>query len=304
MTSRESAARARQGKQAPLRTRLVGRLTRPGSLRDVQLPVGTGRSFGSVLRGADALTGASSILKGLAGATTGMHTVRSPRDLVGREAGAAAALAGVSPTPGGQAVALGPRIVKLRNVLGLPKGGAGIREAREFNELADMPMLPLTKDIRELLTKVLPDASTGVRKGGAHRVDARSKFGEFVQDRTAIIQDPETGTMFAAPGALHADLIDYVKRHHPEFDRGPRGFMQHEVYGPTPAYVRGGDPIPARVMFGDITGHAGFGERIKDTPAATISRARLIQNLQQMGVVGDVAEQKRRRAAMLKSKRK
>lgn len=270
------------------------------------MPSGMGRSFGSALRGLDALTGASSILKGLAGATTGMHTVRTPGDLVGREAGAASALAGIAPTPGGQAVALGPRIVKLRNVLGLPKGAGGIRAAREMNELADMPMLPLTRDIRDLLEKVLPEASAGVKRGGAHRVPAKSKHGAFVTDRTAIIQDPETGTMFAAPGVLHADLIDYVTKHHPEFARGPKGYLQHEVYGPHegygPAAMR--EPIPARVMFSGIAGNSGFGEPIRDSANATIARARLLDNLQKLGVLGNVAEQKKRRAAMLKPKRR
>lgn len=302
-----AAARARQGKQAPLAQRIAERVSggggggfggpqKPlGGLRDYQLPSGTGRSFGSVLRGADALSGASSILRGIAGATTGMGSVRNPRDLLGREANAAAALAGVAPGGGGQAVALGPRIVKLRNVLGLPKGGAGIRAAREMNELADMPMLPLTKDIRDLLEKVLPDTGQGVKRGGAHRVPAQSKHGQFVTDRTAIIQDPETGTMFAAPGTLHADLIDYVTKHHPEFARGPQGYLQHEVYAGAPAFAKGQAPVPPRVML-EQNAH-------RDTPAATIARARLLDNLQKLGVVGNVAEQRARRESMLRGTR-
>lgn len=270
--------------------------------RAKQAPANSWGAATTIARAANTLSGASEIAKGLAGATTGMGSVRTPRDLLGREVRAASALAGIAPTGGGQAVALGPRIVKLRNVLGLPKGAAGIRGAREMNELADMPMLPLTRDIRGTLDKVLPDTRAGIQKGGVYRVPAQSKFGQFVQDRTAIIQDPETGTMFAAPGALHADLIAYVKKNHPSFARGDTAYLQHEVYAGAPAFAKGHAPIPPRVMFSGIAGNSGFGEPIRDTPRATIARARLLDNLQKMGVLGDMAEHKRRRAGLLKQR--
>ena len=233
-----------------------------------------------IAKGVDRVVGASDSLRAVSGAIPRLRSgPRGPAaDLPTRGELGDAALALAGNTPQGKGVggmvALGPRIVRLRNTLGLPKGAPGIRAAREMNELADTPMLPLRRDAREDIGRLV------------EQVPVKSKFGQFVDDRTAIIQDPKTGRMFSAPGAIHGELIEQVVRQHPEFSRlGPRGWMQHEVYAGAPAFVKGEAPIPPRMMLGGVAGHTRFGEAPIDTPAATIKRATVISALVKAGLL-------------------
>lgn len=308
-TKQKLIAKARAGQEKPLAQRIVNRYGNPtgkvGSLRDFQAPPGRGRSFGSALGLIDKALGAGALVKGLAGATTGMHSVRNPGDLAGRAGGAVAAGASVTPLKG---VAITTKMTQLRKALGLGNSARDAALAREFAEYADLPMVPMQRDIRALLEQVAAPAQRGqVQPGGIYRVPAKSRHGEFVQDRTAILQDPETGTMFVAPGVLHDDVARAVEELLPNYrGRVARDWLQHEVYGPHPGYGPAGtrEPIPARMMFSGIPGNSGFGEPIRDTESATIARAQLLKNLQKLGVLGDMKKAEARRAAMLKARKR
>ena len=180
------------------------------------------------------------------------------------------------------AIALAPGMLAKSLKLGISP--AARRQAAAWNKQVDSRVVPFDRDIRGVLGKVLQDPSKGVREGGYYSIpDFKGEFGAFVDDRTAIIQDPVTGTMFAAPGAIHGELINHVRQAYPQFRKAdPRGWMQHEVYAPTD-FGAGLDPVPARMMF-DLTAP---GHRKGDTLRATVARARLMQALAGMGVKQD-----------------
>ncbi len=307
------AAQALAGRQQPLAQRLVARDT-PGDIdhaavnkaiavarfvnqaRNDPGPVGVLKTIGK-------LSGAADVAKGLAGATIGMSRVKNPRDLLHHEAAGALALSQIMPqTKGvGSAVAITTKATQLRRILGLGNTGREVALSKKLAEAADIPMLQLTKDVRETLLHAVPEARHGgIQAGGIYKVPAKSKFGQFVDNRTAIIQDPETGTMFMAPGVIHGDLIEHVAKQFPQFKGLTREgkvdfskWLQHEVYGSE--QIMPGVITPPRWMVGATKGI--------DTENATIARAHLIQNLQKIGALGSiddaVAGAKAQRARML-----
>lgn len=299
-SNRRKAALALAGRQAPLKQRIVGRDV-PGDIDQAAIaltqaflrPGTVGKLAPSAMDAVRTAIRATGIPQQVSDAK---WSVTHPIDrLTGKGRAANQSMVMVGGTP-------------LRAALGLSNTARGAAAARAMNDLADMPTLPLTRDIRDLLPQMLPKAKPGqLRRGEANMIDAESRFGEFVGDRTAILQDPETGTMFVAPGVLHADLVHAVEKQFPEFrSRGTRGWMQHEVYDEHPGYGPAGarEPIPARIMHGDVGGNVRFGEVAKDTPAATIARARLLQKLQQQGLVGDVKAAQAARERMLRQRRR
>lgn len=190
---------------------------------------------------------------------------------------------GVMTGAGAAAVAL--PVPYMAKALKLALNPAGRKQAAAFNKQVDSRIVPFSRDIRSVLQRVLEDPSKGIRDGGFYSTPGfKGEFGSFVEDRTAIIQDPITGTMFAAPGAIHGELIKHVAQKYPQFARGnPQRWMQHEVYAPTD-FGHGLDPVPARMMFALAKqGHAVDA----DTLSATVSRARLMQALAKMGVKQD-----------------
>lgn len=195
------------------------------------------------------------------------------------------------------AVAITTKATALRKALGLANTGRDAAIAREFAQAADIPMLQLRNDARDLVLKATPEAKHGVQPGGIYRIPATSEHGQFVDNRLAILQDPKTGTMFLAPKVIHADMIRYIKQHLPQFDRGPAGYLQHEMYAGE--QIMPGVHTPPRWMTGAGTGHAA-----KDTEEATIARAQFLRNLQRVGALGDikssVAAAKAAREAMLR----
>jgi hypothetical protein len=164
----------------------------------------------------------------------------------------------------------------LRKTLDLAHDEGGMKAGKEFEDLANKNMLPFTHDIRSQLLNMLPDTSKGIKRGGIHKVPATSNHGVFVDDRTAIIQDPESGTMFAAPGVIHGDLIKHVNENYEGFPTGFQDWLQHEVYSPT-KFTEHDPEVPARLMFGGVNGRL-------DTPQATISRAALVKRMREVGI--------------------
>lgn len=234
------------------------------------------------------LSGVADVAKGLAGVTTGMGRVKNPRDLLHHEAGGALALSQIMPQTkgGGTAVAIATKAKVLRAALGLGNTGREVALSRKLAEAADVPMLQLERDARATLQNVVPEARAGhIQPGGIYKVPVEGRYSRHVQNRTAIIQDPETGTMFMAPGVIHGELIDAVAKQFPQFARRtPEGkidftkWLQHEVYAGEE--IMPGVHTPPRWMVGPGKGI--------DTEEATIARARLIQTLQKIGALGDV----------------
>lgn len=178
------------------------------------------------------------------------------------------------------AIALAPGMLAKSLKLGISP--AARAQAAAWNRQVDSNVVPFSRDIRGVLDHVLQAPGARVKEGGFYGTPGfKGEFGQFVDDRTAIIQDPRTGTMFAAPGAIHGELITHVKRMYPQFGNVPK-WMQHEVYAPS-NFGHGLDPIPARIMF-DLTKQGFPGG---DTLRATVVRAKLMQALAQAGVKQD-----------------
>ena len=113
-----TGTRRREGDKTTIRHAARNRTSkglgfRPGSLRDYELPeiapgapgLGQAARLGGKAVKAVALDPAKELLEGVAGATTGMGSVRTPRDLLGRERKAAGVIA-LNFTPTGKAARL------------------------------------------------------------------------------------------------------------------------------------------------------------------------------------------------------
>lgn len=174
----------------------------------------------------------------------------------------------------GAMIALGPGSSYRRKLM--EKLGGTI-PARMALDRADASMLLMRNEKPgEDFLKLFSPYSGEAKPGGRYTLPATNKQGAYVDDRVAIIQDPKTGTMFAAPNALHGDLMDYVHDNIPGFPASYPKWFQHELYNATPELN-----APARLMH-------GLDPR-KDTELATYSRAKLIGKLRDVGIKVDKA---------------
>lgn len=154
--------------------------------------------------------------------------------------------------------------------------------ARMALERADSSMLLLNKDNpAEAFLSLFRPFEGKAQPGKRYLLkDVQNKHGASVSDRIAMIQDPKTGTIFAAPNVLHGDLIDHVADLLPGMPRSYPKWFQHELYDATPEYN-----APARLLF-------GLDPR-KDTELATYARAKLVGKLKQAGIGIDKASKRR-----------
>lgn len=119
----------------------------------------------------------------------------------------------------------------------------------------------------------LPEFTGKVRPGRTYKIpNFRSKLGVSVDDRVAIIQDPQTGAMFAAPGALHGELIEKMASTGKlPVSKDPAKWMQHEVFSAMEDIN-----VPSRILW-------GLNENL-DNRMSTMARMRLLGNLSKAGI--------------------
>lgn len=187
----------------------------------------------------------------------------------------------------GAAITLAPGSpfrAKLARKLASPGPGGQLRPrhgaAEDALDKADSSMILLenqrpSENFMSLFRPFEGEARPGKRY---YLKDARPKHGATVEDRVAIIQHPESGTMFAAPNLIHGDLIDYVNEALPgKFPQSYPRWHQHELFDATPDIN-----APARLMH-------GMNER-RDTEIATYARAKLIGKLHKAGIKTGMAK--------------
>lgn len=171
--------------------------------------------------------------------------------------------------------------VGARAALGLPDSLQGLAKARALERAANSRMVPFTQDVRAVVQKAAHPVQQGgtLREGQLNVIPQPPAVRRYLIDnRVAMLQDPETGTIVLGPGMTHGEVVDWLQHHNVK--GAPSSYtdwMQHEIYAPEK--FTDGTIVPARINT-DVNTF--------ESDAATIARMRLIQLLQQRGMLGDV----------------
>jgi hypothetical protein len=172
------------------------------------------------------------------------------------------------------------------------------------------------RDVQAMLEKAPLYTGGATRKGRLYQLDPKTvrRSGGYTRDdvRMAIIQDPESGVMFASPGDFHhGELMSAAfntgyrnRKAVPARGRNtradaPKGdydaWFQHEIWGPQKLPVLGKD-IPGKVNWHIPTSsspQSSFARRgavNPDTRAATFGRMRLLRDLKKIGFGTEINE--------------
>jgi hypothetical protein len=218
MADRQRLARQRAGQGKPLLGRMTERQT--GSLRDLDMDprLAEGNGLMQALRMGDSATGASTFLKALAGATTGMRNVKSPSDLRDHVQPAVGQL-------GMMAVPYPSRIIKL------PSGRVLERVAkRDMDEKATRRG---ADPAREFFDWTGYHTSLPGRESGRYRTPGQGDTGMAYN----LVEDGKTiGSIRYKVGEkeVYVDSV-YIKPEH----RGPRALM--DLVSQIPKWMEKGD---------------------------------------------------------------